>query len=136
MNSEIKYYLDKKNEGVEYSEIRKEMLKNGYSKKDITFLINEIDDYYVRDLEKNRVLSTSNVFSAYVYISIGSVLLIISFIYLYLTYIYKRIGFLDIIIIVSVFSTGSYLYFDGKTKFSEMKKWRKKQKSDFEDILD
>ena len=48
-NSEIGHYVQKRKEGWDNSQVRKELSEQGYSKEDIFTIINEIDDAFILD---------------------------------------------------------------------------------------
>ena len=103
MTTEIKYYLEKKKEGIEYSEIRKEMIQNGYSLIEITFMINEIDDNFIEFKETKQKLNLSNISSNIFYLIIGIIFLFIFLLYSIYFAINLRLGIIGYINCILLF---------------------------------
>ncbi len=75
--SEILYYVQKRKEGWEISQVRKELESQGYDKEDVFFYLNDIDDAYVKSINDKSDLTLNNISLRIAETIIGTVILLI-----------------------------------------------------------
>lgn len=111
----INEFIEKRIAGMDYSEIRDELMSLGYAKDDVRDIINEIDEKYLKILEQKNNKSISNILNGSVRFILGIGLLLICFVYIFLiVYTGESPGFIVICIISISFSVGSWFYITGK----------------------
>lgn len=132
----INEFIEKRMAGMDYSEIRDELMSLGYTKDDVRDIINEIDEKYLKILEQKNNKSISNILNGSVRFILGIGLLLICFLYIsVIFYTGESPGFIVICIISISFSAGSWFFITGKKALllaSERKIPLKQEK----DILD
>ena len=137
--AEILYYVQKRKEGWDNSQIRKELVKEGYDKEDIFYILNDIDDAYVKSLNTKNDLSVNNVSLRILELSLGLVILLIGA-YLLAACIINGPALLNLIIGISASSTGYYLSQKGLTGLRDIKNSTQEkiqaEKEMREDVLD
>ena len=134
-NSEIGHYVQKRKEGWDNSQVRKELSEQGYSKEDIFTIINEIDDAFILSVEKRQAFSFSNVSVSIVQIIVGIIILLIG-VYLLAVCFIVGPSVLGLVLGASFTSGGYYLYQNGYKNTKMINELRKKNSSFSKDILD
>ena len=125
--SEIQYYVQKRREGWENSQVRKELENQNYSKEDVFFYLNKIDDLFVSEIKNKSKLTLNNVSLRTFELIFGIVLLIIG---LYLLAICLVLGpvLFNLVIGVPATSGGYYFIQKGWNGFKQISKVAKGKK--------
>lgn len=105
--SEIQYYVQKRREGWDNSQVKKELLENGYSDKDLFYYINEIDDLFIQGIKDKSDLTINNFSLRTVELVIGICVLVFGLVLLALCVI-NGPGVLALIMGASATSGGYY----------------------------
>ena len=119
--SEIQYYVQKRREGWDNSQVRKELKNNGYSKEDIYYYVNEIDDVFIKGINDKSELTVNNISLRSVELIVGICLMIFGLILL-LSVIINGPGILDLVIGASATSGGYYFTQKGSKGFKNIRK--------------
>jgi hypothetical protein len=129
-------YLEKRQEGMDYSEMYNELGALGYEKTYIKDLINEIDSKYLLLLEQKNNRSFSNILNGSIRFILGIGLLSICFLYI-IAIVYNGIspGFIVIAIISLSFTAGSVFFVSGKKALKKASKKKVKIEKN-NDLLD
>ena len=122
--SEIQYYVQKRREGWDNSQVREELKNNGYSTEDIYFYVNEIDDIFVKGINDKSELSVNNFSLRTFEIIIGLVLMIVGF-WLLAVCLIVGPALLNLMIGVPAISGGYYFFFRGLSGFKNIRKTTK-----------
>lgn len=110
----IDEYVEQKLNGVDYSQIRKELREDGKSDVEIKLLITKIDNKYFAILNQKRNKGISVIADGFIRFVLGAGLLLLGGLWLYFIIKAGGAGILDMLITGGSFSTGFYLYNSGK----------------------
>lgn len=78
--SEIEYYVQKRREGWDNSQVRKELQSEGYSEEEIFYCVNKIDDLFVNIKKDKSEFTVINFSNGLLELLIGLVILVIGLI--------------------------------------------------------
>ena len=106
--AEILYYVNKRKEGWEISQIRKEIESQGYEKDDVFYYLNEIDDEFVKTINEKSDFTVSNVSLRIIELILGLGILIVGLFFLSICILVGP-GILSILIGFGATSSGYYL---------------------------
>jgi hypothetical protein len=135
--SEIQFYAQKRREGWDNSQVRKELASNGYSKEDTFYYVNEIDDLFIKGINDKSELTVNNFSLRTFELIFGICLMVIG---LFLLAICLVLGpvLLNLLVGVPATSGGYYFMQKGWKGFKAIRKVAKDKLlvSSNKDILD
>jgi len=107
-------YIERRIEGMDYSEMHKELNSLGYDKVFIKDFINEVDAKYLLILAQKNNRSFSNVLNGSIRLILGIALLFVFIVYTVTAIVNaSSLGFIGIAIISISFSAGSWFFTTG-----------------------
>ncbi|MEN8928608.1 MAG: hypothetical protein ABF242_01180 [Flavobacteriales bacterium] len=122
--SEIQYYVQKRREGWDNSQVRKDLLNSGHSKEDIFFFVNEIDDIFIKGINDKSELSVGN-FSLRVFELVFGIFLLLIGLYLLAVCFVVGPALLNLLIGVPATSGGYYFVQRGLKGLKDIRKTAK-----------
>lgn len=127
-DSEIQYFVQKRRESIANSEIRKEIETQGYSKSEVFYWVNKIDDEFLLSVTNKRDLAINNFTLRALELTFGIVMLIIGLVLLTICVVY---GPAILTLLIGGASTSSGYYFTQKavSGFAEIRQAAKKEKA-------
>lgn len=122
--SEIQYYVEKRREGWDNSQLKEELRNKGYSSEDIYYFVNEIDDIFVKRINEKSELSVNNFSLRIFELILGIFLMIVGIWLLVICLIIGPVLF-NLLIGVPAISGGYYFFQKGFNGFKNIRKTAK-----------